>query len=100
VDVLTFGKHQRKDDVTKDYFARTPLTEGVLYIGKAQEKAAVFRTIHKRNPEAGKSNPWISRGSALPNYYYFSLLDEDFGPLFISFCSHFPYAVKVRINGH
>ena len=71
VDIVTFGKHQRKDDVTKDYLARTSFTEGVLFIGKAQEKAAVFRTIHKRNPETGKSYPWISRGSALPNHYYF-----------------------------
>ena len=31
VDIVTFGKHQRKDDVTKDYLARTPFTEGVLY---------------------------------------------------------------------
>ncbi|HSN22615.1 MAG TPA: hypothetical protein VLS45_00355 [Methylomicrobium sp.] len=52
-------------------------SEGVPYIGKAQEKAAVFRTIHKRNAETGKSYPWISRGSALPNYYYFYLLDKD-----------------------
>lgn len=100
VDVVTFGRHQRKDDVTKDYLARTSFNEGVLYIGKAQEKAAVFRTIHKRNAETGKSYPWISRGSALPNHYYFYLLDEDFGPLFIKFCSYFPYAVKLCINGH
>jgi hypothetical protein len=86
--------------VTEEYLARTSFTEGVLYIGKAQEKAAVFRTIHKRNAETGKPYPWISRGTALPNHYYFYLLDEDFGPLFIKFCSYFPYAVKVCINGH
>ena len=100
VDLITFNKNQRKDEVTQEYLARTSFTEGVLYIGKAQEKAAVFRTIHKRNAETGKSYPWISRGTALPNHYYFYLLDEDFGPLFIKFCSYFPYAVKVCINGH
>jgi len=100
VDLITFGKNQRKDEVTQDYLARTSCTEGVLSIGKAQEKAAVFRTIHKRNAETGKSYPWISRGTALPNPYYFYLLDEDFGPLFIKFCSYCPYAVKVCINGH
>jgi hypothetical protein len=100
VDLVTFAKNQRKDDITKAYLARTSFTEGVLYIGKAQEKAAVFRTIHKRNAETGKPYPWISRGSALPNHYYFYVLDEDFGPLFIKFCSYFPYAIKVCINGH
>lgn len=100
VDIVAFAKHQRKDDITQDYLARTTFTEGVLYIGKAQEKAAVFRTTHKRNTETGKSYPWISRGSALPNHYYFYVLDEDFGPLFVKFCSYFPYAVKVCLNGH
>lgn len=71
VDVVTFAKDQRKDDLAKDYLARCTFTEGVLFIGKAQEKARVFRTIHKKNPETGKSYPWISRGSALPNHYYF-----------------------------
>lgn len=67
VDLIPFGKNQRKDDVTQEYLTRASFTEGVLYIGKAQEKAAVFRTIHKRNAETGKSYPWISRGTALPN---------------------------------
>ena len=100
VDLVAFEKDQRKDDLAKAYLARCTFTEGVLFIGKAQEKARVFRTIHKRNSETGKSYPWISRGSALPNHYYFYLLDEDFGPLFIKFCSYFPYAAKLCINGH
>jgi hypothetical protein len=100
VDVVTFRKGQRKDDVAKEYLARCSFREGVLFIGKAQEKARVFRTIRKQNPQTGKSYPWITRGSALPNHYYFYLLDADFGPLFIKFCSYFPYAVKVCLNGH
>jgi len=28
------------------------------------------------------------------------LVDRDFGPLFIKFCTYFPYAVKVCLNGH
>jgi hypothetical protein len=100
LDLVAFEKDQRKDDLAKAYLARCTFTEGVLFIGKAQEKARVFRTIHQRNPERGKSYPWISRGSALPNHYYFYLLDEDFGPLFITFCAFFPYAAKLCINGH
>lgn len=99
LDIVAFAKKQRKDDLAKAYLARCSFTEGVLFIGKAQEKARVFRTIHQRNPETGKSYPWISRGSAPPNHYYFYLLDEDFGPLFIKFCSYFPYAGKVCLNG-
>jgi hypothetical protein len=100
LDVVAFKKDQRKDEVAKAYLARCTFTEGVLFIGKAQEKAQVFRTTHKKNAETGKSFPWITRGVALPNHYYFYVVDEDFGPLFIKFCSYFPYAVKVCINGH
>ena len=27
-------------------------------------------------------------------------MDEDFGPLFIKFCSYFPYNAKLCLNGH
>jgi hypothetical protein len=90
LDVVAFKEDQRKDDVAKAYLARCPFTEGVLFIGKAQEKAQGFRTTHKRDAETGKSFPWITGGVALPNQYYFYLVDEDFGPLFIQFCSYFP----------
>jgi hypothetical protein len=99
-DLVTFAKDQCKDDLAKEYLVRCPFTEGVLFIGKAQEKARVFRALRPRSPETGKSYPWISRGSALSNHYCFYLVDEDFGPLVIKFCSYFPYAAKVCLNGH
>jgi hypothetical protein len=34
------------------------------------------------------------------NHYYVYLVDRDFGPLFIKFCSYFPYAAKLCLNGH
>lgn len=71
--------------------------EGVLFVGKAQEKASVFRTERRRNAD-GSANPWIHRSTTPVNHYY--ILDRDFGPLFIKFCSCFPYAVKVCLNGH
>ncbi len=40
VEVVSFAKGQRKDDITQQYLARFQGTEGVLYIGKAQEKAS------------------------------------------------------------
>jgi hypothetical protein len=100
IDIVAFEKGQRKDDVAKEYLARCAFSEGVLFIGKAQERASVFRTTGRKHPETGQRYPWITRGTALPNHYYFYLLDEDFGPLFIKFCSYFPYAVKVCLNGH
>src|SRR6266540_4271790 len=99
VDLVTFEKGQRKDDVAQAYLATFQGDEGVLFIGKAQEKASVFRT-EKRRDAQGKTYPWIIRSTAMPNHYYVYILDRDFGPLFIKFCSYFPYPAKLCLNGH
>jgi hypothetical protein len=99
IDLVTFAKGQRKDDVAQQYLAAFTGEEGVLFIGKAQEKASVFRT-EKRRDAHGKKYPWIIRSTAMPNAYYIYILDRDFGPLFIKFCSYFPYAAKLCLNGH
>jgi hypothetical protein len=99
LDLVTFEKGQRKDDVAQEYLAAFEGEEGVLFVGKAQEKASVFRT-EKRRDAAGKTYPWIIRSTAMVNHYYVYLVDKDFGPLFIKFCSYFPYAAKLCLNGH
>ena len=99
IDLVPFEKGQRKDDVAQQYLATFDGDEGVLFVGKAQEKASVFRT-EKRRDGAGKAYPWIIRSTAMPNHYYFYILDKDFGPLFIKFCSYFPYPAKLCLNGH
>ena len=98
IDLVRFEKGQRKDDVAKKYLAAFTGDEGVLFVGKAQEKASVFRTEKRR--DARGVYPWIIRSTAMVNHYYVYILDRDFGPLFIKFCTYFPYAAKVCLNGH
>src|SRR5262249_18593392 len=100
IDLITFQKGQRKDDVTQVYLRKFKKNEGVLYIGKAQEKARVMRTERRRCPRTGATYPWIVESTAMVNQYYFYCVDEDFGPFFLKFCSYFPYNAKLCINGH
>ncbi len=100
LDVVSFGKGQRKDDVAAEYRARFGGEEGVLFLGKAQEKAPVFRTERRKNPKTGASYAWLYRSTAMVNQYYFYAIDRDFGPFFLKFCSYFPYDAKLCINGH
>ena len=100
VDVVAFKKGQRKDDVTQKYLAEFEQTEGVLYIGKAQEKARVVRTERRRNPDTGATYPWIVDSTAMVNHVYFYCVDGDFGPFFLKFCTYFPYNAKLCINGN
>ena len=99
VELIRFEKGVRKDDIAKACLAQFEAEEGVLFIGKAQEMASVFRTERRHSAE-GASYPWLYRSTAMVNQYYFYLYDRDFGPLFIKFCSYFPYTVKLCLNGH
>jgi hypothetical protein len=102
VPLIIFQKGQRKDDVAKEYLARFEAagqTEGVLFVGKAQEKASVYRTEKRRTSE-GRPYPWLVRSTALVNQYYVYGVDRDFGPFFLKLCSYFPYTGKLCVNGH
>ena len=72
----------------------------MLYIGKAQERARVLRTERRHDPVTGAPYPWLADSTAMVNHYYVYVVDEDFGPLFMQFCSYFPYNAKVCRNGH
>jgi hypothetical protein len=100
VPLLSFAKGQRKDDLAAEHLANFDRPEGVLFVGKAQEKTPVFRTEKRRNPKTNQTYPWIVRSTAMVNHYYFYCVDEDFGPFFLKFCSYFPYNAKLCINGH
>ncbi len=100
IPLVQFQKGQRKDAVMKEHLARFDKPEGVMFIGKAQEKTPVFRTEKRRNPETGYTYPWIVRSSAMVNHFYCYCMDRDFGPFFLKFCSYFPYNAKLCLNGH
>src|SRR5437660_1198386 len=100
IPLITFAKGQRKDDIAKQYHARSHGGEGIVFVGKAQEKTPVFRTDKRRNPDTGQTYPWIVRSTAMVNHFYFYGTDDDFGPFFIKFCTYFPYNAKLCINGH
>jgi hypothetical protein len=100
VDLRPFEKGERKDDVAAEYRKKFKGTEGVLFIGKAQEKTRSYRTIEHTNATTGQKYPWIVQATPMVNQYYFYAIDEDFGPFFLKFSSYFPHAAKLCINGH
>ena len=100
VPVVLFRKGERKDDIAAEHLKRFTKPEGVLFIGKAQEKTPVFRTERRRNEETGVSYPWLVRSTAMVNHFYVYCVDRDFGPFFLKFCTYFPYTAKLCLNGH
>jgi hypothetical protein len=100
VSLIQFEKGQRKDNVAAAYRKKFTGEEGVLFIGKAQEKTPVFRTERRRNEQTGATFPWLVRSTAMVNHFYVYCLDRDFGPFFLKFCTYFPYNAKLCLNGH
>jgi hypothetical protein len=100
IPLITFPADRRKEDVAAEYRAAFRREEGVVLIGRAQEKTPVFRTEKRRNPRTGKTYPWLVRSTAMVNHFYFYCVDRDFGPFFLKFATYFPYTAKLCLNGH
>jgi hypothetical protein len=100
IPLITFEKGERKDDVAARLRRTFKAEEGVVFVGKAQEKCRVYRTEKRYNPSTRTKYAWIVKSTALVNHYYFYCVDRDFGPFFLKFCSYFPYNGKLCLNGH
>lgn len=100
IPLVTFEKGQRKDDVAAEFRAKFPQREGVVFVGKVQERCTVYRTEKRHSPKKNTSYAWIVKSTAVVNHYYFYCVDENFGPFFLKFCSYFPYNAKLCLNGH
>lgn len=100
IPVIQFRKGQRKDDIAAEQRKTFTKDEGVVFIGKAQEKTPVFRTERRRNEKTGGTYPWLVRSTAMVNHFYIYCVDRDFGPFFLKFSTYFPYNAKLCLNGH
>ena len=100
IEIVHFARGQRKDEETQHRLKHFEAEEGVLYIGVAQERFAAFRVMKKISAHTGTAFPWLYRSTVMCNQYYFYVVDEDFGPLFIKFSSYFPYTARICLNGH
>ena len=86
----------------REHLRRWPGGEGVLFVGKAQEKARVVRSERREHEPSGSHYVQLVHDTAMVNHYYvyLYLFDDDFGPMFVKFCSYFPYTARLCVNGH
>src|ERR1700747_260968 len=62
LELVSFGK-ERKDDVAQQFLAGFSGTAGVLFVGRAEEEALVWRTQRRYN-QAGEPYAWLVRSMA------------------------------------
>jgi hypothetical protein len=75
LELVSFAKGQRKDDIAHEFLTRFTDEEGVLLVGRAPEKAGVWRTQRRHNRVSGGSYAWLMRCSAFINFFYFYCVD-------------------------
>ena len=63
---VDFKKGQRKDDVMQHRVGEFTGDQGVVFIGRAQEKTPVFRTEKRRHAD-GVAYPWIVKATGVVN---------------------------------
>ncbi len=76
VPVIPFARRQRKDEVAAWHRARYRASEGVVFIGVAQEKAASFKAT-KRVGAQGHVSFDFTRQPVAVNHYYFYVQDAE-----------------------
>jgi len=98
LSIVDFAKGEDKEEKARAHLAKFEKKQGVVLIGKAQEKALGYKGQRKDHG----TKVWFdySRQSLFVTYYYFYILDADFGLFFIKVCTYFPFDVKVCFNGH
>jgi hypothetical protein len=98
VPLVHFQKGQRKDDLAAHYRRQFTGSDGVVFIGVAQEQLSGF----KARKEVKGKRVWFqySRQPVFVKVYYFYVHDAEFGPGFIKVGTYAPYPVKVCLNGH
>src|SRR5215472_7547000 len=102
IPVVEVKPGQRKDDVMRErlgQFLAEGRAEGVVFIGRAQEKVTVWATTRRRDAQ-GNAYPWIVRDSRVVTQWYFYCYDACAGPFFLKYCGYFPYNAKLCCNGN
>ena len=86
-----------QDDVTAEYLKKLIAEDGVLFVGKTQEKTAVLGTERRRNENTVATYPWLVRSTAMVNHFYVYCMDLGFGPFFLT---DFRLTFEARFDGN
>jgi hypothetical protein len=105
VPVVRFAKRESKEEVARPYLAGAEREgrEGVVLVGKAQERVAGWRGFKdKASTFHSDSHPHYAyrRQALFVDHWYFYLWDHEWGPAFVKLCPYAPYGVWAWVNGH
>jgi hypothetical protein len=98
IPLFLFRHKESKDQRAHQLRRQRAVSDAVVFIGVAQEKAYAFSA--RRLPGKPVRFEFTRHKSVIPNYYYFYLDDADWGESFLKVCSYCPWGLKLYLNGH
>jgi hypothetical protein len=89
------GKQQRKEDLVEAVLAKRGRLPGLAHIIETQEKCLTFKACRNDN---GKTGLVFTHTQCA--VYYFHLIDEDYGLMFVRVPTWLPCTMQVYFNMH
>jgi hypothetical protein len=95
IPVVRPPKDVRRDEWVEPFYRRLHGQPGIAVILKSREGARV--AVSYATQSGGYHLELCHR---FVDQYYFYLLDDDFGPMFLRLCPYLPFNGRMVINGH
>jgi len=97
VPVIFCGKGEKKHKIAERYLPQAPHFRGVFLILVSREPGPVWKvgTFPSGAIDLRPRQPW-----PYVHYYYFHLIDPDWGHVAIGVCCHPPFRARVLLNEH
>lgn len=88
---------ERKHKIAEPYIPTDPKFRGVFCILAGKAQAPLFEVKHFNN---GSIDIRRKKPYSYVNYYFFHIMDDDWGHIIIRFCPHPPFSAQIILNGH
>lgn len=97
IPIIFCAKGTRKHELAQAYLPKDPRFRGVFLILVSKEPGLVWEVQTYRSGAINltQRQPW-----PYVNYYYFHLMDPDWGHVAIGLCCHPPFRARILLNGH
>ena len=97
IPVVYMSMGERKDGIWEQYRPKDSSFKGVFLILIGRAPAPVWEVFRRKGRIVN-----IARKAKWPyvNYFYFHIMDPDWGHMIIRMCSYPPFGAQIILNGH
>jgi hypothetical protein len=97
IPVIPCFAGQRKPEIAAEYLPSDPKFQGVFCVLVGRALGSVLEVQRYGN---GGINVRKRKHQPRVNFYYFHIIDREWGHLIVRFCPHPPFNAQIILNGH